>query len=224
MSDALRSQLDLANYFLYPSSPPRPPPQPPQDFLGTTQPARDFIDKYIAFRFPAIPSASSSTPRVLTPDPDLIKPSKSKKKDKAGAGSGRATPSAGGVNAPLSAADLSAAFGSGGRVYQKSQPAEGLFPSRGGSASGVQRPTPGSGAHTPVPVRRGGAITITEAKVKPAAKGKGKEKEEEKIWDLPKSTEVQRLEGIVEALRNMQAGEGKAAAAMDKPPCFCQGE
>lgn len=63
-------------------------------------------------------------------------------------------------------------------------------------------------------------MTITEKK----AKSKGKEKEADRIWDepvLPKSTETLRLEGIVEALKNLQAGEGKVVH--DGVPCFCQG-
>lgn len=188
-----------------------------QDFLGTTPEARAFSDKYTAFRFPSL--ASTSTPRILTPDPDLVKPKKEKKpKASSKPASGRATPTT--STGPLSADALANAFGSGGRVYQKHQ--DDLFPSRGGSASGVARSTPGSGAHTPAPLRRGGAITVVESKAKAAvSKDKGKSKED-KIWDLPKSEETKRLEGIVSALRAVQSGEGKAAVP-DKPPCFCQG-
>lgn len=83
--------------------------------------------------------------------------------------------------------------------------------SRGGSASGSGRGVP----------RAAGAITIIEKK------GKGKEKAKpekagDKIWDLPKSKEVQRLEGIVEGLRAVQ--DGGKGPAVDTPPCFCQGE
>lgn len=85
--------------------------------------------------------------------------------------------------------------------------------SRGGSASGSGR---GS-------VRSAGAITIIEKKLD---RGKGKEKDAaerpgDKIWDLPKSKEVQRLEGVVAALRAVQ--DGLKGAAVDTPPCFCQG-
>lgn len=112
--------------------------------------------------------------------------------------------------------ELESAFGAGGKVYQKHRD-EGLFPSRGNSARGGSR-TPGSGAHTPH--RVGGAVTIMES-TKPA-KEKGKAKED-KILDLPKSEETKRLEGIVEDLRQMQAGMGKGAP-VNTTPCFCQGE
>jgi hypothetical protein len=57
-------------------------------------------------------------------------------------------------------------------------------------------------------------------------KSKGKDRaepappKEDKIWDVPKSKEVLRLEGVVAALRGVQGG-GKAVVS-DKP-CFCQG-
>lgn len=70
-------------------------------------------------------------------------------------------------------------------------------------------------------MRSAGALTIVEKK----AKGKEKQRAEDKgdkIWDLPKSKEVMRLEGIVNALREVQGG-GKGPM-VDTPPCFCQGE
>jgi hypothetical protein len=55
-------------------------------------------------------------------------------------------------------------------------------------------------------------------------KGKGKS-EAEKIWDRPKSKEVKRLEGIVDRLKELQAGEGKVVRReTDMPDCFCQGQ
>ncbi len=54
-------------------------------------------------------------------------------------------------------------------------------------------------------------------------KVKGKDKE--KIWDLPKSKAVKRLEGVICDLRGLQAGEGKVSSDKEKivPDCFCQG-
>lgn len=84
--------------------------------------------------------------------------------------------------------------------------------SRGGSASGS-----GSGRGH---LRAAGAVTIIEKKGK--GKEKAAEKSGDKIWDLPKSAEVLRLEGIVDALRAVQ--DGGKGPAVDTPPCFCQGE
>lgn len=104
-------------------------------------------------------------------------------------------------------------------MYQKNRD-DDLFPSRGNSGRGATR-TPGSGSHTPIG-RHAGAVTITESTKMRDVKDKGKAKEE-KIWDLPKSEETKRLEGIVANLRGLQAGMGKGAP-VDTPPCFCQGE
>lgn len=106
-------------------------------------------------------------------------------------------------------------------MYQKHQDND-LFPGRGGSGKGAHRATPGSGAHTPRSGLVGSAITIHEAKPKPAPKDKGKAKED-KIWDLPKSKAVLRLEGQIANLKGMQAGMGKVALSDDYVPCFCQG-
>jgi hypothetical protein len=176
----------------------------------------------VQYRFPSL--AASVKPQVLTPDPDLdksrvLKKTKGKTKSAtASAGpSGRATP----TTSSLDPAALNAAFGPGGKVYQKQHDSLDVFPpSRGGSGSGLHRSQPASGAQTP---RRGGAITITEVK-KPAPASKGKAKEsEDKIWDLPKSKEVKGLEKIIADLRGVQAGEGKVVGGEEKPPCFCQG-
>jgi hypothetical protein len=50
------------------------------------------------------------------------------------------------------------------------------------------------------------------------------EKKGDRIWDLPKSEETKRLEGIMRDLREVQAGEGKVKVDGKVPPCFCQGE
>lgn len=84
--------------------------------------------------------------------------------------------------------------------------------SRGGSASGSGRGQ----------MRSAGAITIIEKKGKDKGKGKAVEKAGDKIWDLPKSKEVLRLEGIVDALKQVQ--DGGKGPHVDTPPCFCQGE
>lgn len=161
---------------------------------------------------------------TLTPDPELAKPKKAKgdKDKKKGKSSQLGSASASASVTPSSSmsdmAALNAAFGPNGHVYQKRRDDE-LFPSRGGSGAGAHRSTPGSGAHTPA--RRGGAVTITEK----ASKSKGKERappQEEKIWDLPKSDEVKRLEGVIASLRALQVGDGKPPA-VDTLPCFCQG-
>ncbi|KAL1405520.1 hypothetical protein Q8F55_009157 [Vanrija albida] len=187
-----------------------------QDFLGSSAPARAFADKYTQYRFPSI--AASSRPQILTPDPDLVKKPKAKG-TKSATGSGRATPAASSSSTNVADA-LEAAFGPGGKVYQKHQDND-LFPGRGGSGKGAHRSTPGSGAHTPRAGLVGSAITIHEAKSKPAPKGKGKDKEE-KIWDLPKSKAVLRLEGQIANLKGLQAGMGKVALSDDYVPCFCQ--
>ena len=63
-------------------------------------------------------------------------------------------------------------------------------------------------------------MTIHEAKSQTSS-SKGKERE--KIWDVPKSKEVKRLEGIIGDLKKLQAGEGKIKVDEGVPPCFCQG-
>ncbi|BEI83531.1 hypothetical protein CcaverHIS002_0401350 [Cutaneotrichosporon cavernicola] len=214
-----------------------------QDFLGPTSAARAFADRYAAHRFPPLPGASTaqpgpSAPRIIQPTPryasasvanershsqtspdlkDFIRADLSIKKKKkntaalAVAASQSPAPRTPSATLPE---ELESAFGAGGKVYQKNRD-DNLFPSRGNSARGGTR-TAGSGAHTPH--RVGGAVTIMES-TKPA-KEKGKAKEE-KVWDLPKSEETKRLEGIVEGLRQMQAGMGKGAP-VNTPPCFCQ--
>ncbi|CAK9786937.1 hypothetical protein CC85DRAFT_328765 [Cutaneotrichosporon oleaginosum] len=211
-----------------------------QDFLGSTTAARAFADRYIAYRFPPLPTPAiapgSSATRIVQPTPryatapapkershhappdlkDHIRADlglKKKKKNTAAlAVAASQAPVARTPSATLPE-ELESAFGAGGKVYQKNR--DDLFPSRGNSARGGVR-TPNSGAHTPH--RVGGAVTIVET-TKPA-KEKGKAKED-KIWDLPKSEETMRLEGIVENLRQMQAGMGKAPP-VNTPPCFCQ--
>jgi hypothetical protein len=51
----------------------------------------------------------------------------------------------------------------------------------------------------------------------------GKGKQVEKIWDVPKSREVKRLEGVIGDLRGLQNSEGKVNIDPGKQDCFCQG-
>lgn len=122
---------------------------------------------------------------------------------------------------------LAAAFGPGGKVYQKNRDADaaGAAAVNGmGSASASGSHTPMGGSHSQRGhMRQAGAIAIHEAKpAKRTESGKGKERE--KIWDLPKSKEVKRLESIIAKLKEVQAGEGKVKADDTVPPCFCHGE
>lgn len=134
-------------------------------------------------------------------------------------------------------------------MYQKNRDADGFDGFGGGKSGDISRTTSGtgnnrtlgagvisgnasaggSGTHTPhsQPVRRGGAVTITEAKPRQQSNGerasqKGKQREE-KIWDLPKSKTVKRLEKLVEDLKTLQAG-GKVPRKDTEVECFCQGE
>jgi hypothetical protein len=114
-------------------------------------------------------------------------------------------------------------------VYLKNREADDSNPTPS-SRSGSN--TPHSRAEVP---RSAGAVTYTEAKLKPrldsrngSGSGSGNRETErgggEKIWDLPKSKEVKRLEDTIEKLRVVQ-GEGKVAKEEQLiPDCFCQGE
>lgn len=121
--------------------------------------------------------------------------------------------------------------GGQGSVYLKNREADESNPTPSGSASRSGSNTPHSRAEVP---RSAGAVTFTEAKSKPresrngSGSGSGNRETErgggEKIWDLPKSKEVKRLEDTIEKLRVVQ-GEGKVAKEEQLiPDCFCQGE
>ncbi|GMK58796.1 hypothetical protein CspeluHIS016_0602380 [Cutaneotrichosporon spelunceum] len=214
-----------------------------QDFLGSTAAARAFADRYVAHRFPPLPGANTALPgpsvsHIVQPTPRYATTSalnerthshappglkdhirtdlgiKKKKKNTAALAVAASQLPAPPVASAALPEDIESAFGAGGKVYQKHRD-DNLFPSRTNSARGGAR-TPGSGTHTPH--RVGGAVTITESTKLVKEKGKAKE---EKIWDLPKSEETKRLEGIVEDLCQMQAGMGKGAP-VNTPPCFCQ--
>ena len=217
-----------------------------QNFLGPTPAAKNFTDRYLSHRFPRLAPPSVPTP-TLNPNPknDVVplKPKGSKSKG----GSNVGTPSSGtpkpGPPTGIPEA-LQAAFGPGGKVYQKNRDSDDASAWKGGSATGSGS---ASGSHTPstaqnvsfrqaAPLRVGGAVTVLEGKGRAridqsGGQGqgqgqgrKGKDKDVERIWDLPKSKEVRRLEGIMGDLRNLQAGEGKVASdGMKTPDCFCQG-
>lgn len=52
----------------------------------------------------------------------------------------------------------------------------------------------------------------------------GSGKKGDRIWDLPKSRAVKKLEGILGNLKSLQAGEGKVKVEEGREECFCQGE
>lgn len=82
-----------------------------------------------------------------------------------------------------------------------------------------------SGSNTPIPrQRQGGAISVNIVEKPKAAagvatgKGKGKV---EKIWDVPKSKEVKKIEAIIASLRSIQENGPKSGEGYN---CFCQGK
>lgn len=192
-----------------------------QDFLGPAAAAKKFIDRYLALRFPNIASSSSSIPKPST-NTGPIKP-----EAKASKSTLDALPQ--GISrgpSPSLPDTLHAAFGPGGKVYQKNREADDT------SAWGRSSPAAGSGSHTPTIIprqRSAGAVTmqVQENKGKNRIDQGGerrKGKDAEKVWDLPKSRAVKRLEGIIMDLKTLQAGEGKTQKETLSPDCFCQGE
>jgi hypothetical protein len=89
---------------------------------------------------------------------------------------------------------------------------------------------PRGGSHAPQfrqPGRQAGALSIQQAKPRADSKGKGKGKANQdgkgdKIWDLPKSREIKRLEGLKDKLTSLQNGEKVKREDRDLD-CFCQG-
>jgi len=196
-----------------------------QDFLGPTPQAKAFIDKYISYRFPSIPAPTPSAPPSLKTNSQptaagATSRGNSKPASKVG------TPSATGYSGhdrDLGRAVSDAfAFGPSGTVYNKNALADA------GSSRG------GSGSNTPQfrqPGRSGGALTIHEAKAKDKGKGKAAATggsggsgggKGDKIWDVPKSREVKRLEGLKGKMKMVQDGE-KVKRDDEVPDCFCQG-
>lgn len=72
--------------------------------------------------------------------------------------------------------------------------------------------------------RPGGSLTIHEAKPRSDSKGKAKagSSKVEKIWDVPKSKEVKRLEELKDRLTLVQEG-GKVTRDETIVDCFCLG-
>lgn len=219
-----------------------------QDFLGVTPRAKAFVERYISFRFPSIvpaPSTSGGGAGASLPagaSEGQVVPGQPRFGSVGSVGlgagnqssNGRTTPGVGGVG-----------LGVGYRLGGSAQGEKGMRGLAGGQGSVYLKnreaddsnPTPSSrsGSNTPhsraeVP-RSAGAVTYTEAKSKPrldsrngSGSGSGERGGGEKIWDLPKSKEVKRLEDTIEKLRVVQ-GEGKVAKEEQLiPDCFCQGE
>ena len=207
-----------------------------QDFLGPSQPAKTFIDKYIAYRFQNVPtsSAPASTPS--------FKPSGVDDNTRSGRpNAGNAAKAQHSHTAPASQpasrdrspipSNFNDAFGQSGKGYQKNIDADqDMF--------GRYTPSPsGSGANTPDHSRRrhpqihqdarpGGFLTVHQVAAvhkqhDDREKGKGKEN---KIWDLPRSKDVRKLDVIREKLLEVQASMGKLEITRSIHDCFCQGE
>ena len=93
-----------------------------------------------------------------------------------------------------------------------------------------------SGYNTPQfrqPTRQGGSLVIHEAKPKNKSKaggsgsgsgagGRADPGKGDRIWDIPKSKEVKRLETLVERLGAVRDGK-KVKRGDEIPDCFCQG-
>ena len=204
---------------------PRRPSSPSadkQDFLGPTPQARAFIDRYISYRFPSIPTPTPTTAPSLK-NPSLPSSAAAASRGISKPASKAATPS--NRTPRLDDADLGRAvsdafaFGPSGTVYNKNAQADA------GSSRG------GSGSNTPQfrqQARSGGALTIHEAKTKDKGKGRAASAggsagaKADKIWDVPKSREVKRLEGLKGKLKMVQDGE-KVKRDDEVPDCFCQG-
>ncbi|KIR58663.1 hypothetical protein I314_05502 [Cryptococcus bacillisporus CA1873] len=186
-----------------------------QDFLGLSQAAKDFTSRYLALRFPSLTNTPSSVPSTqLTPNADLLK-SKAKAKTPTLVSAPTAGSSSG-----INTKEFEAAFGPGGKIYMKNRDADDISLQIGRSSqAGASR----SGSNTPIPrQRQGGAISVNIVEKPKAAagvatgKGKGKV---EKIWDVPKSKEVKKIEAIIASLRSIQESGPKSGEGYN---CFCQ--
>ncbi|WWC61216.1 uncharacterized protein I303_103796 [Kwoniella dejecticola CBS 10117] len=156
-----------------------------QDFLGSTPQAKSFITRYTSLRFPSL--ASSSTGSIpspsLTADPSLVKPTSKTKinassktpKYTSGPPSRTRTPA---LSRPSSNAGssrtaskeipevLEAAFGPGGKVYQKNRDLDveigwggrassSSAAAAGAVGTGTATPTSGSGSRSQTPNQSG---------------------------------------------------------------------
>ncbi|OCF38491.1 hypothetical protein I317_07733 [Kwoniella heveanensis CBS 569] len=167
-----------------------------QDFLGSSPQAKSFTAKYLSLRFPSLTNtASVPAPAPASIGDDLLKPTSNyNTKSKAGksqsgsrggsaSGSARLTPTATynhghgqGDNIPDA---LNAAFGPGGKVYQKNRDVDiswGRSTSSGpASRGGGGGSAPGSGSHTPLrqtssqqpKLRQAGAVSVQVQEPKP---------------------------------------------------------
>ncbi|OWZ65597.1 hypothetical protein AYX15_02943 [Cryptococcus neoformans] len=186
-----------------------------QDFLGPSQAAKDFTSRYLALRFPSLTNTPSSVPNTqLTLDVDILK-SKAKAKTPA-----LVTTPTTGSSSGISTKEFEAAFGPGGKVYIKNRDADDTsFQIGRSSQPGMSR----SGSNTSLSrQRQGGAISVNIMERPKSsggvASGKGKGKIE-KIWDVPKSKEVKKIEAIIASLRSIQESGPKPGEGYN---CFCQ--
>ncbi|WVQ98644.1 hypothetical protein IAU59_005775 [Kwoniella sp. CBS 9459] len=180
-----------------------------QDFLGASPQAKSFTAKYLSLRFPSLTNTSSvPSPAFASAGADLLKPtSKTKPKNNSSSssksqpisrggsatGSARATPStssssyayAQGAGDSIPDA-LNAAFGPGGKVYQKNRDVDiswgrpaatssGSGPASRGGGGGCGS-APGSGSQTPLlqsttsqtpRLRQAGAVSVQVQEPRP---------------------------------------------------------
>ncbi|KAL7422280.1 hypothetical protein Q5752_002926 [Cryptotrichosporon argae] len=193
-----------------------------EDFLGSTPAAKAFTDRYVALRFPPRPAPAPTAVAAPARAAPAARPASqtlpSSFKPKPPPGLARPPPphlqpQPHGRPPAVDLTAVNAAFGPGGKVYQKQGGDMALR--RGGSGSGSQTP------------RQAGAFSMHEARRAGSGSGSGHAREAsaqgkkaDKIWDAPKSKETLRLEGIIDKLREVQEGSGKVA--VDGVPCFCQ--
>nr|XP_018263938.1 uncharacterized protein I303_03814 [Kwoniella dejecticola CBS 10117]OBR86096.1 hypothetical protein I303_03814 [Kwoniella dejecticola CBS 10117] len=207
-----------------------------QDFLGSTPQAKSFITRYTSLRFPSL--ASSSTGSIpspsLTADPSLVKPTSktkinaSSKTPKYTSGPPSRTRSSRTASKEIPEV-LEAAFGPGGKVYQKNRDLD-VEIGWGGRASSSSAAAAGAvGTGTATPTSGSGSRLGLDAPSMPSSRtnsGKGKKRDDasasEKIWDKPKSPEIKRLENVLDNLRILREGEGKIKSPEQVIECFCQ--
>ena len=192
-----------------------------QDFLGPSPKAKAFTERYLAFRFPSLASSSKASAPPSQAGSDRLA-TQSGRSRIPGPQPARSAPPQSQPNKALNLDDLNARFGTGGKLYQKNRDADDT------SSWAPARPASGSGSGVNTPGRPAGAVTFSEAKPKridhSSNNGGGKGKQAEKIWDMPKSPAVRKLEGIIGDLRGLQNSEGKGRKDDDHQDCFCQGE
>ncbi|WVO12802.1 hypothetical protein L204_100410 [Cryptococcus depauperatus] len=196
-----------------------------QDFLGSSPQAKDFINRYLAYRFPSLTNTVSSIPNVTLVSDTRISEAKIKGKSFASvSASTSSTLKTSGAAVRGSSTNVENAFGPAGKVYKKNQEADDVSDQIGRSSSrqGSSATRPGSGSSTPVPrQRQAGSVSINviEAKSRVTTEVKGKGKKAERVWDVPKSRQVQKIEGVIESLKTVQ-NEGPKPEQGNN--CFCQ--